>query len=33
MNVKPNLRMDKEMFLAWLQEREERYELVGAVAS
>jgi Uma2 family endonuclease len=29
MNVQPNLRMDKEMFLAWLQEREERYELVG----
>jgi Uma2 family endonuclease len=29
MNVQPNLRMDKTAFLAWLQEREERYELVG----
>jgi Uma2 family endonuclease len=27
MNVQPNLRMDKATFLAWLQEREERYEL------
>jgi hypothetical protein len=30
MNVQPNLRMDKATFLAWLQEREERYELAGA---
>src|SRR5262245_24767479 len=29
MNVQRNLRMDKATFLAWLQEREERYELVG----
>lgn len=29
MNVQPNVRMDKETFLAWLQEREERYELAG----
>ena len=29
MNVQPNLRMDKTTFLAWLQEREERYELAG----
>jgi Uma2 family endonuclease len=27
MNVQPNLRMDKATFLAWLQEREGRYEL------
>jgi len=27
MNVQPNLRTDKATFLAWLQEREERYEL------
>ena len=27
MNVQPNLRMDRTTFLAWLQEREERYEL------
>jgi Uma2 family endonuclease len=27
MNVQPNLRMDRAAFLAWVQEREERYEL------
>ena len=27
MNVQTNLRMDKAAFLAWVQEREERYEL------
>ena len=27
MNVQPNLRMDKAAFLAWVQGREERYEL------
>jgi Uma2 family endonuclease len=27
MNVQTNLRMDKATFLAWVQEREERYEL------
>ncbi len=29
MNVQTNLRMDKPTFLAWLQEREERYELAN----
>ena len=29
MNVQPNLRMDKASFLAWRQEREERYELAN----
>ncbi len=27
MNVQTNLRMDKATFLAWVQERDERYEL------
>jgi Uma2 family endonuclease len=29
MNVQPNLQMDKPTFLAWVQGREERYELAG----
>jgi Uma2 family endonuclease len=29
MNIQPNLRMDKAAFLAWHQENEGRYELVG----
>jgi Uma2 family endonuclease len=29
MNVRPNLQMDKPAFLAWVEGREERYELAG----
>ena len=33
MNVQPNLQVDKTAFLAWVQGREENYELRRAASS